>query len=97
MGRRGIGKDEEFTGNVLEEDKGERFNGMATKGGGEEEEMTRIMGGKVEFTGKSWEEMDVIVKIRGEEERLSKGIEGRVGEDEGVVKMGEGRGGNVMA
>ncbi len=67
MGRRGIGKDEEFTGNVLEEDKGERFNGMATKGGGEEEEMTRIVGGKVEFTCKIWEKIDVILQVRSEE------------------------------
>ena len=67
VGRRSVGKDEEFTGNVLEEDKSEWFNSMATKGGGEEEKMTRIVGGKVEFTGKIREKIDVILQVRSEE------------------------------
>ena len=67
VGRRSVGKDEEFTGNVLEEDKSEWFNGMATKGGGEEKKMPRIMGGKVEFACKSREKVDVILQVISEE------------------------------
>ena len=49
MSRRGIGKDEKFTGNVLEKDKGKRLDGKATKHGREEQEMPGVMRGKTKM------------------------------------------------
>ena len=48
MGRGSVCNDEEFSGDVLEENKGEGFDSMTTKGGGKEKEVTRVMRSKIE-------------------------------------------------
>ena len=49
--------DEEFSGNVVEEDWSEWFESMTTKGGGKEEDVTRILGGKTELSSEDREEV----------------------------------------
>ena len=49
MSRRGICKDEKFTGNILEKDKGKRLDGKATKRGREEQEMLGVMRSKTKM------------------------------------------------
>ena len=39
--------DEEFSGDVLEENKSEWFEGVASKGGREKEDVTRVMRGEM--------------------------------------------------
>lgn len=88
--------DEEFSGDVLEENKSEWFEGVAPKGGREKEDMTRVMICKMKSACKGGEGLKVILQVRCEEEGLSEGVEGGVGKDKRVIEVGEGGGGKVM-
>ena len=78
MDRGSVCSDEEFSGNVVEEDKSEWLDCIATEGGGKEEDVTGVMRGKTEPSSKGGEEVEVVLQVRGEEEWLSKGVEGGV-------------------
>ena len=92
----GVGDDEEFLGNVLEEDKSKGFDSIATKGGREEKEMPRIVRSKAETSSQLRKEVNVILMVCGEEERLSKRVKGCMGEDQRVIEVWEGRERDVM-
>ena len=97
MDRGSVCSDEEFSGNVVEEDKGEWLDRKATEGGGKEEEVTGVKRGKMEPPSKGGEEVEVVLEVRGEEEWLGKGVEGGVGHDKGVIEVWESGGGDVVA
>ena len=70
MGRGCVCNDEEVSGNVVEEDKGQGFEGITTKGGQKEEEMTRVMQCEMKASSKGGEGVKVVLQVRGEEEGL---------------------------
>ena len=58
--------------------------------------MTRVKRSKTESSSKDREGVKIILQISGEEKGLSKGVERGMGEDKGVVEVGEGRCRDVM-
>ena len=68
MGRGSVGNDEEFPGDVLEENEGEGFDSITPKAGGKEKEMSRVMQSKMELLGEGGREVEVILQVGGEQE-----------------------------
>lgn len=96
MGRRSVGDNEEFSCNIVEEDKSEGFDSMTPKSGREEEEVTRVVRCKIEVASEGGKEMKIIVEVGGKEKRLGKGVKGCMRENKGVVEMWERGGWKAM-
>ena len=62
VGGRRIGDDKEFASNVLEEDEGERFDGVATESGWEKEKVARIPWSEAKMLCQAGKKLDIILE-----------------------------------